>query len=119
MTSAPSGVVESSVRERLLRLHWRNVPPSPPSVTACTQRSSPPSRFSTRITSAPMSARIALHHGRGDEAPVVEHPDPVEDGGRRVGGGHRDFGMPRMRSAIRLRWIWEVPAAIVYWNDQR
>ena len=67
--SAPSGVVESSVRERLLRLHWRKVPPSPPSVTACTQRSSPPSRFSTRITSAPMSARMALHQGAAMKRP--------------------------------------------------
>ena len=67
--SAPSSVVESRVSERLLRLHWRNVPPSPPSVTACTQRSSPPSRFSTRITSAPMSARMALHHGAAMNRP--------------------------------------------------
>ncbi len=28
-------------------------------------------------------------------------------------------GMPRMRSAIRLRWICDVPAAIVYCSDQR
>ena len=28
-------------------------------------------------------------------------------------------GMPRMRSAIRLRWICDVPAAIVYWSDHR
>ena len=69
MISAPSGVVESSVSDRLFRLHCRKVPPSPPSVTDCTQRSSPPSRFSTRITSAPMSARMALHHGAAMKRP--------------------------------------------------
>ena len=31
----------------------------------------------------------------------------------------RSLGMPRMRSAMRLRWICEVPAAIVYCSDHR
>ena len=31
--------------------------------------------------------------------------------------GHR--GIPRIRSAIRLRWICDVPAAIVCWSDHR
>ncbi len=39
----------------------------------------------------------------------------ARDGLRRRG----QRGMPRMRSAIRLRWICDVPAAIVYWSDQR
>lgn len=36
-----------------------------------------------------------------------------------IGVNQRDLGIPRIRSAITLRWIWDVPAAIVYWNDQR
>jgi hypothetical protein len=45
-----------SVSDSLLRFRFRKLVPSPVSVTGCTKRSSLPSIFSTRITSAPMSA---------------------------------------------------------------
>src|ERR1041384_7988887 len=48
---------------RLLRLQFRNRPPSPLSVTGPTLRSSPPERRSTRITSAPKSASSIAQRG--------------------------------------------------------
>ena len=59
----------------------------------------------------------------------ARHPSDIRGSGRsecRV-RAHRRLpssalgyrGMPRMRSAIRFRWICDVPAAIVYCSDQR
>lgn len=66
-------------------------------------------------------------HGRPERLPVEETREqlpyplpqrPLVLGESEVhGGGHRPFGRPRMRSATMLRWIWEVPAAIVYESE--
>ena len=61
--SRPSGLSGFRVRQRLLRLTCRNIAPMPSSVTGVTQRSSPPSMRSTRMTSAPRSPSSAPHHG--------------------------------------------------------
>ncbi len=61
--SRPSPHMGSRVRERLLRAICRYRAPSPFSPTGSTPRSSPPSRRSMRITSAPMSASMAAQYG--------------------------------------------------------
>src|SRR4029453_14457872 len=53
--SWPAGFIGLSVRPSLFRPICRNIAPSPPSATGVTQRSSLPSNFSMRITSAPRS----------------------------------------------------------------
>ena len=115
--------------DRLLRLHWRKVPPSPPSVDGL----HPAVLAALALLDAD---HVRAHVGedgaaprRGDEAAVVEHPDPFQNrstpwspvvsSGARDGPVCQRFGIPRMRSAIRLRWICEVPAAIVYCSDHR
>src|SRR5258708_5644657 len=61
--SRPAGFMGLSVRPSLLRPIWRNIAPSPPSTTGVTQRSSLPSSFSMRITSAPRSPSIVPQNG--------------------------------------------------------
>src|SRR5258708_14478119 len=61
--SAPAGFMGLSVRPSLLRPIWRNIAPSPPSTTGVTQRSSLPSSFSMRMTSAPRSPSIVPQNG--------------------------------------------------------
>ena len=61
--SRPAGFMGLSVRPSLLRPIWRNIAPSPPSATGVTQRSSLPSSFSMRITSAPRSPSIVPQNG--------------------------------------------------------
>ena len=67
---------------------------------------SSPSSASTRLVTRRSRSAAASVCGSGSAPKVQRHRQ-------------RPFGMPRIRSAIRLRWICEVPAAIVYWNDQR
>src|SRR5580693_887388 len=61
--SRPAGFIGLSVRPSLLRPIWRNIAPSPPSATGVTQRSSLPSSFSMRITSAPRSPSMVPQKG--------------------------------------------------------
>src|SRR5882724_12311684 len=61
--SRPAGFTGLSVRPSLLRPIWRNMAPSPPSATGVTQRSSLPSSFSMRITSAPRSPSRVPQNG--------------------------------------------------------
>src|SRR4051812_39854862 len=61
--SRPAGFTGLSVRPSLLRPIWRNIAPSPPWATGVTQRSSLPSSFSMRITSAPRSPSMVPQNG--------------------------------------------------------
>src|SRR6185503_7411409 len=69
ITSDACGWPRSRVIPRLLRLQLRNNPPSPLSVTGPSLRSSPPSRRSTRITSAPKSANNIAQYGPARKRP--------------------------------------------------
>src|ERR1043165_8151769 len=62
-TSRPAGFTGLRVMPSLLRPIWRNMAPSPPSATGVTQRSSLPSSFSMRITSAPRSPSMVPQNG--------------------------------------------------------
>src|SRR5271169_4992706 len=55
VTEGGEGAMFLQIGPNLLRPIWRNIAPWPPSVTGVTQRSSLPSSFSMRITSAPRS----------------------------------------------------------------
>src|SRR3954447_8062605 len=61
--SRPSGLGGSRVIPSLPRLTWRYMAPTPSGVTGVTQRSSPPSMRSTRMTSAPRSRSSAPQYG--------------------------------------------------------
>src|SRR4029077_1606212 len=61
--SWPAGFMGLSVRPSLFRPICRNMAPSPPSATGVPQRSSLPSSFSMRITSAPRSPSIVPQNG--------------------------------------------------------
>ena len=61
--SIPSGVLVSTAIERLLRLLFKNEAENPPRRFESARVKSPPSGFSTFITSAPWSARIMVESG--------------------------------------------------------
>lgn len=94
--------------------------PTPPSASgsrSAKNPAAPSSRHSSRSTALPPStaARSASRPYR----PARSSRTPARRSRwSRVGwkstAAHRPFGRPRMRSATMLRWICEVPAAIVY-----
>src|SRR4051812_40152399 len=122
--SRPSSLFRSSVTERLLRFHTMNGAPSPLTKGGMRRASSPPSGFSTLMTSAPMSASCMAQNGP-DKWPlrsITRSPASAPAiafllGRFKCPPARRRLQTPHRRTAFLRRGIGLAPIALLHHED--